>query len=364
MRCDEVEEYISALYDGETVPLEAAEHAACCAYCRELLKDYAEMGATVRSYGALLNAESVLERTWLTTSKDRTTLWKKGLETMRIPRIAFACLVLLLVVIGSRLAIVEVRAHEDGSVLLLKLTPAQGYSVSCDVSTSGTLHNHCGGLAQIEKSNLLYAVKALRKDGNRVLLSVRTQVSPLGPDSFGPDTENSLPETQIWFTPGQLLSLPNTGDLKLVLTGEWSDHIPVGSGSSIAMGSGSNNALLDPGPNEIRLTSPLLLKNNKIVGDAETLSADADQPGDGVSLFIPGEGCFLFSMTEVPGAVQAKVQLNRISFESEGQAYVIVAGMPITRSEAIWAHHEAGCKSSADSAHGVSLGAGPVSKPL
>ncbi len=352
MRCDEAEQYLSALYDGEAVPLEAAEHMACCAHCRELLKEYAEMGATLRSYGSLLIAEPVPDRTWPITKQDKTTLWKKGLEMMRIPRIAFACLVLLLVVLGSRLAVVEVRAHDDGSVLLLKLTPAQGDSVSCNVSISDASHNDCGGLSQIDKSNLLYALKALRKDGNRVLLSVKTKVSPLGPGSWGPDVEASLPETQVWFTPGQSLSLPNTGELKLALTGEWSDHIPVRA---------SGNQLLDPGANEIRLTSPLLLKNNKVAGDGVNLSSDVDRPGEGVSLFIPGEGLFVLSTTEVSGAVPAKVQLNRVSFECEGQAYVIVTGMPVTRSEKIWVLHDAGYKPSAPT-QGPSVGAGPVNK--
>ena len=351
MRCDEVQEYVSALYDGETVPLEAAEHAARCAHCQELLKEYAEMGATVRSYGSLLIAESVPERIWLITKQNRTTLWKKGLEMMRIPRIAFACLVLLLLVLGSRLAIVEVRAHDDGSVLLLKLTPAQGDGVSCDVSTSDTNHDGCGGLAQIDKSNLMWAMKALRKDGNRVLLSVRTQVSPQGPATYGPDTEDSLPETQVWFTPGQSLSLPNTGELKLVLTGQWADHIPAGV---------DPNQLLDPGPNEIRLSDPLLLKNNKVAGDLEHSGAVANRPGEGVSLFVPGEGRFVLSMTEVAGAVPAKVRLNRVSFEIDGQKYVIVTGMPVTRSEKIWILH----KPSQDSTQGAAVGSGPVSKLL
>ena len=355
MRCDEVAEYISALYDGELVPREAAEHTACCAHCRELLKEYAEMGAAVRSYGSLLIAEPVPERTWLTTKQDKITLWKKGLEMMRIPRIAFACLVLLLIVLGSRLAVVEVRAHEDGSVLMLKLTPAHGDGVPCDVSASDTSYNHCSGIAQIDTSKLLYAVRALRKEGGRVLLSVKTQVSPQGPASFGPGTEASLPETQVWFTPGQSLSLPNTGELKLALTGEWSDHMPVKF---------FENKLLDPGANEIRLSSPLLLKNNKLAADAVNVSADADQPGDGVSLFVPGEGRFLLSLTEIAGAVPAKVEFNRVSFESEGQAYVIVAGVPVSRSEKIWVLHDAGQKPLPDPADGPSIAAGPVGKLL
>ena len=355
MRCDEVQEYVSALYDGETMPFEAAEHTACCAHCQELLKEYAQMGAALRSYGGVLIAEPVPDRTWLTTKQDRITLWKKGLEMMRIPRIAFACLVLLLVVLGSRLAVVEVRAHDDGSVLLLKLTPAQGDAISCDISMSDTNHNGCGGLTHIDKTNLMFALKALRKDGNRALLSVKAKVSPLGPASWGPDVEASLPETQVWFTPGQSLSLPNTGELKLALTGDWSDHIPVKFADS---------QLLDPGPNEIRLNSPLLLKNSKVAGDLTHLSADTDQPGEGVLLFVPGEGRFLLSATEVTGAVPAKVQENRISFESEGQKYIIVTGMPVSRSEQIWVLHDAGHNPLPDPGQGASISAGPVKKLL
>ena len=59
MRCDEAEEFVSAVYDGETVPPQAAEHIAHCAACEELLKGYAEMGASLRAYGSLLLAEPV-----------------------------------------------------------------------------------------------------------------------------------------------------------------------------------------------------------------------------------------------------------------------------------------------------------------
>ena len=69
MRCDEVQEFISAIYDGEAVPLQAAEHTAHCAGCRELLKGYAEMGAALRSYGSLLLAEPVPDRTWRSQPK-------------------------------------------------------------------------------------------------------------------------------------------------------------------------------------------------------------------------------------------------------------------------------------------------------
>ena len=351
MRCDEARKFISAMYDGETVPPHVVQHTAGCADCRELLKGYAEMGAALRNYGSRLIAEPVPDRTWLTTGKDQTTWWEKGLQMMRIPRIAFASLLLLLIVLGSRLALVEVRAHEDGSVLLLTLTPAQGNSVQCFLSTTDTDHNHCGGLAQTGGSNLFYGVKALKKEAGRVLLSVRLRVDPLRPAGYGPDTDSSLPETQTWFTPGETLSLPGTGKLQLALAGQWADHIPVTLGS---------NALLDPGPNEIRLTSPLLLKNNKVAGEMFNSFAAADRSGEGAFLYIPGEGRFILSPTPIAGAIPAKVQLNRVSFESNGQAYIIVTGTPVSREASLWVLHDLGYKPTPEA--GPELGAGPVSK--
>ena len=350
MHCDKAREYVSAIYDGEAVPPAAAEHAARCADCRELLQEYAETGAALRSYGSLLLAEPVPERTWLTTKRNKTMRWE-GLQMMRIPRIAFACLMLLLVALGSRLTLVEVRAHEDGSVLMLKLTSAQGDVLPCNISTSDAKQDHCGGLAQISKSNLFYTVRTVRKDGDRVLLSLKARVTPMEPAGFGPETESTLPETQAWFTPGQNISVPNTGDLKLTLNGEWGDHIPVAFVS-------------DPGPHEIRLISPLLLKGKLVVGDLNKMSSGADQPGHGAGFYIPGEGRFFLSSTSINGAVPATVELNRVSFESNGQAYVIVTGAPVTRAEKIWVLHDAAYKPKSGSAQEPYIEAGPVSKLL
>ncbi len=346
MRCGEARGFLSAIYDGETVPPEAAEHTAHCADCRELLQGYAEMGVALRMYGSRLLAEPVRNRTWLTPKRNKTMWWEKGFQMMRIPRIALASLVLLPLVLGSRLALVEVRAHDEGSVLNLKLTPAQGDSITCYVSTTDTDHNHCGGLSQIDKSNLFYAVRALKKDGGRVLLSIRSKVTPIGRARYGPETASTLPETQSWFTPGETLTMPGTGVLKLAMTGEWADHIPVGGNQS-----------LDPGPNEIRLTAPLLLKNNMVVGDT-----GASAVGEGPSLYVPGEGQFQLSSTPVTGAVPATVTFSRVSFESNGQKYVIVNGMPVSRAEKLWVLHDAAYKPSPDMEGGPWISGGPLSK--
>ena len=355
MKCGEVQEFLSAIYDGEPVPPQAAEHTAHCAACQELLNSFDEMSAALRSHGRFLIDEPVPARTWLTTEEHKRTWRQKGLQMMRIPRIAFACLVLALIAVSSRLAVVEVRAHEAGSVLMLKLALPQGDTIQCFVSTINTGHENCGGIAQVDQRNLFYTIKVVKREGDRVLLSVRSRVAPLGPGAFTPEVANSLPETQTWFTPGETLSLSHVGDLKIALTGQWADHIPVWVGT---------NQLLDPAPNEVRLTSPLLLKNNQVAGEMFNSSADADQPGEGAFLYIPGEGRFILSPTSAEGGIPAKVEFNRVSFVSNGQKYVIVTGAPVIRGDTVWIIHDPDYRGSPELMQHAQLGAGLVSKLL
>ena len=353
MRCDEAQEFVSAMYDGETVPQEAAQHMARCAACGELLQSYAEMGVALRSYSSLQLAEPVPERTWLTRKQDAPTWFEKGWQMMRIPRIAFASLVLLLVVLGSRLALVEVRAHEDGSVLLLKLTLPSGEATTCPLSTTDPKLQVCSGMTKADNGWFTYGVRFLRKKGDRVLLGVVTD-SGSRTSTYSPDEVKALAKTELWFSPGQTVQLPGTGNQKIITQGEWTDHVPL-----VVAGSQST----DPGPNEIRLTAPLLLKNNKVVADVENASASADKANEGVSLYIPGQGRFIMSITPFQGATRGEVKLNRISFESNGQAYLIVTGMPVTRGETIWILHKTSDEADTDPAH-WSVGAGPLSNLL
>ena len=347
MTCDQAQPYLSALYDGEPIPPEAADHAVHCARCQDQLQQYAQTSAALRSYASQLVSQTVPPRTWLSTSTPTPARWwGKATQSMRIPRLTFAALVLVLVALGSRLALVEVHAHNDGAVVLLKLTPAHGEPLTCDLSTTDPKQNGCNGLAQLNDSNFVYSIKSLRKDGERVLLSLRYRVDPPGPDGFNEEVRKTLPETQLWFTPGQTLLLPNTN---ATITGQWSDHIPVTFFGS---------PLLDPKPDEIRLVSPILIEDNQVAGDQHGGSASGDQ---GVSVYLPGQGLFTLSTTQVPNAVPATVDLNRITFKSNHHSYLIVAGMPITRRETLWVIHDPAYLPSEPSNRSHSfIGAGPV----
>jgi anti-sigma factor RsiW len=103
MTCDQAQPYLSALYDAEPIPPEAADHAAHCARCQDQLQQYAQTSAALRSYASQFVSQPVPPRTWLKTSTaTRTRWWEKANQSMRIPRLAFAALVLVLVALSSR----------------------------------------------------------------------------------------------------------------------------------------------------------------------------------------------------------------------------------------------------------------------
>ena len=72
MKCEEAAEFVSALYDGATVPPVAAEHIGACETCQGRLKEYAEIdaelrrvaSAELRRVASLKSPEEVRARIW------------------------------------------------------------------------------------------------------------------------------------------------------------------------------------------------------------------------------------------------------------------------------------------------------------
>jgi hypothetical protein len=333
MRCDDAAEFVSALCDGETIPRAAAEHVGMCASCQARLEEYMEMGAELRLVASLAIKERVSPRVWSNPRSTFAIWWQKVWGTMRIPRLAFAILIAAIVSLGSTLAVVKARAHSDGTVVVLKVTRPEGDPVGCPLSTQDKDQATCAFIGQMKGKVIGCQIDLISREGNRVELAVRTKTfGPLSGTFSLSDIKNE-PQKQVFFEPGQTVKLDVAGSGTLTVTGEWFDHMP-------AFIDTSNNDL-DPGPEELRLVSPLLLRDNQVHGDTQGGSATVDKAGQGVEIYMPGEGRFILSLSPMQGAVQARVSLNRISFQEAGRSYVFLTGSPVTRGEHIWVLHEA-----------------------
>jgi hypothetical protein len=343
MICDEAAEHVSALYDGETIPQAAAAHIGECEGCRERLRDYMEIGVEMRRVASLETPVETPRVVWDERGRTSKAWWQRGWERMSVPRLVFASLVLAVVGLASSLAVVGVRAKSEGTVMMLSISIGPGRALPCALSTEDKKRATCGFVGAVNGKMLIYRVDLLSKDGDRVELAVGTKVTPTRSGSYSPFDVDESTEKRYWFEPGETLQIDVEGVGTIAVTGEWMDHMPTPM---------AGNREVDPGPGELRMNSPLLLKGSEVIGDMEGGLVSVDKPGQAVMIYWPGLGRYVVSLSPSEGAVQANVKLNRLSFEIDKETYVFATGTPITRSTVAWVRYEPDYKPSPDSGSG------------
>jgi hypothetical protein len=361
MRCEQAAEFISALYDGIRIPREAAEHVGMCQTCRVRLAEYAEMGAELRRMASLEPAADLPAVSWQKQEKSRAAWWQKGWGTIRIPKIAFASMLLLILALGSGFAMLKARTLTPGKALVLTIKYPQNSSMRCALSIGGEKSPVCGFMMNANPGIVGVFFRIITTDGERFELGVRSKVAPTA-SSVSKELEN-LPDAPYWFEPGEKLEIAIAGLGPLTVTGEVLDHMP-----SI-LTSNSSNAGLDPEEGELRVISPALLRGKELVFDLEGASATyrADYC---VFLYSPGRGRYLLSLSPVAGAVEGEIKQSRIHFEMDGESYVLLTGAPIARNDHIWILHQPDYRpshepgASADSDEGTILGGADLSRIL
>jgi hypothetical protein len=339
MKCEDTAEYASALVDGEKIPREAAEHIGQCQVCTARLHVYAEMGAELRREASLWVAETPLAKTWV--RKNKFHLWRKGWESMRIPRFAFAFLLISIVGLTSSLVLMKARAQMQGAVLMLNIKTAGNKSLNCPLLIQGQHSTPCGSIMPVKGGMLVSQYRIVAVDGSRVQLGVRTLLKKIVPGETMHSSTNDvegLPDTEYSFEPGDKLEMQGDGAIPILITGRYMDHMPVIPGEND----------LDPEPNVMRIVSPVLLKNKEEVFDFDGLVVNDVERGQGVNIYTPQSGRYVLALTPIPGAIQGKVNQSRISFQINGVSYEFLMAVPVARANKAWVLHDPGFKPSAE----------------
>lgn len=332
MKCDEAAVYVSALCDGITIPRVAAEHIDACESCRQRLNDYVQLGAELRREASLEIAEVPLSAAWPERRQGLSILWLRGRKTIRMPRLAVVSLMMAIVVLASGWALTGVRANSAGSVLLVQYSLGNNAPWSCALSSVDKNFDKCTDAQGAESGQIEWQLELLSKKGDQATLGVRAKYIPKDQAFIEP---SNLPQRQFAFTPGETLHVYVDGVGNVDVTGQWINHIP-----AIRMGRVGANHELDPGPQELRFISPLLLRGKQVIGDFQGFSTTAYGPHSGFYVFVKGVGRFTVALSPLPGAVQGKVDFNRISFALDGTPYAFVSGAPITRSRTVWVRYD------------------------
>lgn len=352
MNCDEAAEFVSALCDGGTIPRAAAEHIASCLSCQMRLREYIELGAELRRMASLRLPAEVKACAWNRPPKKIQLWWRKGWGTMRMPKLGFALLLVGTAVLTSGLTVMGVRARERGTVMMLSIASGTGHAFPCPLSLEDKDHAECTGSSGTIRGTLNYRIKLLSRNGDHAELGVQTTFAQGGNTSGTFKSMMDGPQKQLWVEPGKTLQLDVDGYGPVAVTGEWLDHIPYFAKIDL-----EHN--LEPGPNELRMISPILLRGNRVLFDANGGTATSTQSQPAFWVHVRGDGVYILSLSPTPGAVQGRAENNRVSFEISGQSYQFVTGAPITREEQVWILHAPNANS-----HGGAFGSGSLDNAL
>src|SRR5215470_3278152 len=182
MNCMEAAESVSGLFDGEPLTREAAAHLSDCEACRARLNDYAEMGAELRAVASASWPQTVPQGQWKLAEPAPVTNWlKKWRGTMRIPRFAFALMLLAIFALSGGLTRVKARPGGNGPVLLVSFKiPPKGQTLDCAVRMDRE-PGSCAFFTGDVPGDLAVAVKYIKREGERVQVWLKANFEPPQP---------------------------------------------------------------------------------------------------------------------------------------------------------------------------------------
>lgn len=256
---------------------------------------------------------------------------------MRIPRFAFALMLVAIFGLSGGLALVKARPQAGGNVLLLRAKiPGKGVVATC-IGRVTPEYDMCSfGQMQLP-GTLTGSLRFISRDGDRVQIGIRTKYEPPGskPAPLYDDELKDVPPERYWMDPDKPLSVPIVGFGTMEIYAEFRDHEPPLPGP---------DATLDPGPNALRMWSALVIRDGRILADMHNMFVETEnQDRDSVVVFyVPKEGRFIFALTPFQGAFEGTIELNRIQFAERGHSYVLVMSGPVARTnyEHIWILHQ------------------------
>jgi hypothetical protein len=336
VNCEQVEEYISALCDGDKIPHAAAEHIGTCPGCQSELREYATIGAELRRLASL--DEPQFDRAPIREPGISTPTWfEKGRATMKIPRFAFALMLIAILVLSGGLVIVRARAGSasDRFLELKYKSPATGTNICIMRSDGNQKDNLCDFVNHSHSGLLLMNTRLIARTADSAALAIRAKYVPGAADlevNYSEALFRDIPERVLALQPGRKQQIEVAGLGTLDVEGEFLDHVP-----PLFL---RPQEPLDPNPREFRIVAPVLVRDNRVIAHLDGSSIDTGSSDATLMLYVPGEGRYLMSVVPFEGAVEGNVHLGQITFSLDSHNYLLLTSMPITVSEHVWAKRD------------------------
>jgi hypothetical protein len=339
MNCEQVEEYISALCDGEKIPPAAAGHIGTCEVCQSALREYATIGAELRRLASLdgsVPCNPLDCRREIV--KKQIGWWQEGLATMKIPRLAFGVMMIAIIALSGGLVLTRARAGAAGGRFLelkYKLPTDEKADVCVMRADGNQKENLCNFVHHGHEGLLVMNTRVIANSSEYTQVAIRAKYIPGVGDAevnYNESLFKDIPENVLSLVPGERQELQVAGLGAMEVEGEYLDHIP-----PLVY---RPQETLDPDPKEFRIVAPVLVRDNRVIAKADGSSIESGSPDATLMLYVPEEGRYLVSLVPFEGAAEGATHLGQITFSLEGHDFLLLTSTPITVSDHVWVKHE------------------------
>ena len=337
MECHEAQPFVSALYDGQILSAEAGEHIQQCPACRARLRDYSEIDIELRLLASRMpgHAQKPVDLS-PSVPLSRFLRWQAWTSSVLVPRLALVAG--FAVIIGLLVGLDFVNAQNRGPWFQFQLRlPGQQSGTPAEPSSfrlaQGGYRNTflyalpSGGVAagmavdDIQRGMVRLGLRARRYEGLLDSRAIKQELGDLNGHTYA-------------YSPGQTLEVPVEGGGTLLLTGQVLQDRP----PSLAWG-----LPVSPGPDQLILTHPTLARGDTLLRhlDACAMTINRTQT---LSLYVPKEGLFVFSLHPLNRAVQGDATWAQLRFRVGSDEYTLFSASPITGGDQprpIWVYRDA-----------------------
>ena len=331
MNCTEAEPFVSLLYDGEPLPVGVADHVDGCPNCRARLRSYSAMGAELR---LMASKEPHPAPPFAIRDKLRLPYRPARLAFLRarvlVPRFALALLAAALLATSASLVIL--RAQSEARPLWFQF----------GVNDRGLRPTFMSHVAQAgsdlewviwrvdNPTGVHIAVTTITEKSVQLRIRARKLTREEADKGYSPKKElGDLQNHEFTYTVGDKLDIPVEGGGVLALLGQVVDHQP-----KLAWG-----LPVEPGPDQIVLTRPLVISGETLLADLSAASALAQDRNWGGRICARGMGQIVIALQPMPGAVQGEANWGNLKFKWHGRDYLVRTASPITGGDqprAVW----------------------------
>ncbi len=340
VNCQQAQELVSALYDGERVPTDFADHVDACPNCRERLRSYSHIGAELRLLASrtatAVPMPAPLPRKG-TVGRSRF-LFVKG--RILVPRFAVAMAAGLFLLLAASL----MRLHAQQSRPLW-------FQFSLDAQNPHALDKPLGPKQAVQAGfddalvwgdgpdNVIgthLAITAVKDDSVQLAVRSRRYYATNADELHVKKDLGDLSGHTFTYYPGKPLQIPIEGGGTVVLQGQIVDHkarfmFPFG-------------IPLEPDPDQLILSSPVLISGKTVVFNMKGANAIATGADEEDVLYVPGTGLLRFALQPFPGAIQGVASWGNLDFKWDGKSYCLLTASQICGGDqprTVWVKNDA-----------------------